>query len=556
VIEDERNAYLLLEGKVVVFKTQEEAYRVLIPYVRKRLIRSTVLVQFSGSSSFDLLSVILDHVDEGSLVDGQRPVVMYTEHRDVARSLGSKQQVASIKRVMDDKIANLVPERKRHLEVRTYRTPGAISGLHIEFSDERALLLLGFLTYEQAHDHPGVAGSRTKLKRHQYHDDYLRLSAHDRAAILAFRGTPVYDLLYPTFEAMEDNLQVVSLPSDMSWCSVDMNPATVAYYRLGSLLENKRDPDGEDYSAIEASRLGLWAGQDLRKVAALVEGLRAYYATRDPDAVANCNLLLGWTYREVWVGQDADARQHSDYLVRAETSLDETLGRWGKEPSRWLEQAYCYDRLGTIAHLREDYEHAKEHFEKALGLAEGRAMHEAIVLRSWANLNLSMLALDRGEHGRACEYLQRAVKGFDEAQDRRGLLYSIAAAGCLASALGNHRLALHLFGTLPEDETEAIGPTHMRWFKLARQRSEEGFRSDDARDTPSQVKTEGTLQRFDQVITEVRRFVDEGCKEGRTHIGSSDTPPSEGGIDTHNLKREDHGENRDPGPDLDFRSVI
>lgn len=433
-----------------VYQTQKEAYESVASYLRERhqergpCVRSAVLVQTSGTSVFQLLTTILDCLAaEGSPGAGREaPVVMYTADARVLASLGSALQEKRI-RALQDELPNALQERFPDLAVRAYRTPPSLSAVHIEMIDEPPILLLGFIAYTQT-----LRGG-----------DYLELSARNRAAIVARGSTPNYESLYPTLQATLTNLEVVARPQGTAWYGEDMPPATVAYYRLRSLLR-------ADYSVEDVSFLGLWAGMDLGSLTNLLEATRAYYQTaghQDEEMVAYLNLVLGLAYRELAVETDSTP----DY-ERAADSLNRSLEFWTRKPDAALARAYCYDRLGTVAHLLGNHDCAAQYFEDAEDWARrargGDNEMPASLVQAWAQLNRSMLELDRGRHEAAHDYLASSLDAFERASEHGALLTCVAACACYAHARGEHVVALELIGSLAGEGTRRLSPTYWhRW---------------------------------------------------------------------------------------------
>lgn len=433
-----------------VYQTHKEAYDRLTLYLRERFedtgpcVRSAVLVQTSGTSVVQLLTTILEClVEEGGVEAGREPpVLMYTADARVLASLGASQEEKRI-RAFQDELPNTLQERFPSLAVRAYRTPPSLCAAHIELVEEPPILLLGFLAYTQ-----NVRGG-----------DYLELSGRNGAAVVARGSTPNYERLYPTLEAVQTNLEEVARPQGTAWYGEDMPPATVAYYRLRSLLR-------ADYSVEDVAFLGLWAGMDLGSLSNLLEATRAYYETeghRDEEMVAYLNLVLGLAYRELAVETDSTP----DY-ERAAESLYRSLEFWTKKPDAALARAYCYDRLGTVTHLLGDYERAAQYFEDAEDWAwrarSGDNEMPARLVHAWAQLNRAMLELDRGQRGAAREYLGSSLEAFERASEHGALLTCVAASACYASALGQHLTALELIGSLAGEGTRRLSPTYWhRW---------------------------------------------------------------------------------------------
>lgn len=72
------------------------------------------------------------------------------------------------------------------------------------------------------------------------------------------------------------------------------------------------------------------------------------------------NLVLGLAYRELASETDGTA----DY-ERAAATLNRSLDFWTKRPDAALARAYCYDRLGTVAHVLGNYDCAAKYYEDA-----------------------------------------------------------------------------------------------------------------------------------------------------------------------------------------------
>lgn len=433
-----------------VYGTQKEAYESLGSYLRERLevhgpcIRSAVLIQTSGTSVVPLLTTILDSLieEDGMVTAGECPVVLYTADARVLASLGSSQQEKRI-RALQDELPNALQERFPALRVRAYRTPPSLTAVHIDLVDEPPILLLGFVAYTQ-----NPRGG-----------DYLDLSDRNRAAILARGSTPNYERLYPSLQAVLSNLEETARPQGTAWYGEDMPPATLAYYRLRSLLRT-------DYSVEDVSFLGLWAGIDLGSLTNLLEATRAYYQTeghQDEEVVAYLNLVLGLAYRELGVETD----NTPDY-ERAEESLNRSLEFWTRRPEAALARAYCYDRLGTVAHLLGKHECAVQYYEDAEDWAwrarGGEKEIPARLVRAWAQLNRAMLELDCGRSESAREYLDSSLEAFERASEHAGLLTCVAVGACYAQLRGEHVTALELIGSLADEGERRLSPTYWhRW---------------------------------------------------------------------------------------------
>lgn len=431
-----------------VYQTQREAYDSLAGYLRDRFddrgpsVRSAVFVQTSGASVVPLLMTVLDCLVEEPPAEASAPVVMYTADSRVLASLGSAQHAARARSLQND-FPNAQSAGRSPLAVYAYRTPPSLTAVWIDLVDEPPILLMGFVAYLQ-----NLRGG-----------EYLELSDRDAAAIVARGSTPNYERLYPTLQLVRTNLQEVARPQGTAWYGEDMPPATVAYYRLRSLLR-------ADVSVEDVSFLGLWAGMDLGSLTDLLAAARAYYASeghRDDELLAYLNLVLGLAYRELAVEADNTA----DY-ERAAESLNQALEYWTKKPDAALARAYCYDRLGTVAHLLGDHEGAAQYYEDAEDWARqarrGESEMSARLVHAWAQLNRAMLELDRGQLEAARDYLTSSLDAFERAAEHGALLTCVAAGACYARARGEHVAALRLIGSLTDEGTRRLSPTYWhRW---------------------------------------------------------------------------------------------
>jgi tetratricopeptide (TPR) repeat protein/transcriptional regulator with XRE-family HTH domain len=476
-----------------VYGTQKEAYDSLEAHLRERLedigpcVRSAVLVQTSGTSVLGLLTTILDCLVEDDELEGSEgaPVVMYTADARVLASLGSSQQEKRI-RALQDELPNALQERFPALAVRAYRTPPSLSAVHIQLTDENPILLLGFVAYTQ----PLTGG------------DYLQLSARNRAAIVARGGTANYENLYPTLQATLTNLEEVARPQGTAWYGEDMSPATVAYYRLRSLLR-------DEFSVEDVSFLGLWAGMDLGSLHNLLEATRDYYQTQghqDEEMVAYLNLVLGLAYRELASETDSIAGYE-----RAAETLNKSLEFWTKKPDAALARAYCYDRLGTVAHLLGKYDSAAQYYEDAQDWARrargGDNEMPASLVHAWSQLNHAMLELDCGDLDAAHEYLVSSLEAFEDASEHGALLTCVAASACYAHARGEHVSALELIGSLSGEGTRRLSATYWHRWVVKALRSSRRALGDHHLATEAERK--GESWNLTRSLKEVHRLLDE-----------------------------------------------
>jgi transcriptional regulator with XRE-family HTH domain len=166
------------------FDQQHYAYRFLIDLISRREVKEAVLIQFSCTTSLDVVRVLLSK--------GAR-VTVFVQHEDTAMSLGSQFQAERIKTTTRGSLGDLKRglSRPERLKVYQFHTPSTISAIKID----NRVLCMGWYTYE----HEDRSASR------HYPDDTVALSGHDRATLVVWRGTEEFDALDRTFRIVEEN---------------------------------------------------------------------------------------------------------------------------------------------------------------------------------------------------------------------------------------------------------------------------------------------------------------------------------------------------------------
>lgn len=164
------------------YSNQADAYRFLAKYIRENNASTAILLQYSCRSARDVLI---------ALMEKSAAVTLYLQHEETARKIGSQFQshriIDSCHSLRTD-LGNLFDPTK--LEVRKYRAIASISGIRI---DDR-ILFVGWYIYEYV-----------EIPHQKYAKDTLETSAHDRAGILAWRGTTAFNVLNTTFSEVEAN---------------------------------------------------------------------------------------------------------------------------------------------------------------------------------------------------------------------------------------------------------------------------------------------------------------------------------------------------------------
>jgi non-specific serine/threonine protein kinase len=125
--------------------------------------------------------------------------------------------------------------------------------------------------------------------------------------------------------------------------------------------------------------------------------------------------------------------------------------------------AHGYIRLGEVAQALGDYELAQQHYEAS------RALFEALGT-PWGRLShhFGLLALDRGDVGRARSYLVESLRLQEAKEEREWLSSSLAAFAGLAAAEGQPQRTLRLAGvvdTLQERQGAVLQPTERGRFE-------------------------------------------------------------------------------------------
>jgi hypothetical protein len=166
---------------IKIFEQQLSAYHFLIRMIECYGAEKAVMLQYSCHTGLNVLRVLLH---KGA------KVTVFIQHEDVSANIGSQFQAHRI----IETTMNLRSElgdallRPKQLKVYKYHVPSSISAIKI---DDR-ILCIGWYTYEE-----------TKHPTHKTHpDDTMELSAHDRAAVVIWRGIT-------DFQAIDENISTL-----------------------------------------------------------------------------------------------------------------------------------------------------------------------------------------------------------------------------------------------------------------------------------------------------------------------------------------------------------
>jgi len=209
VSEDSANAlgYIRDHPVVETFASQQEAYDTIGRYIKGRGVAQAVMIQYSGESIFGLLRNVLK---ETLLVDGAT-LTLYLQDRAMAERLKLHYQLDRIDNVRRRFYGDLTSELRARLIVRRYPAPGTVSCIVIRLADGEEFILFGIYSYERVHTvSPDIDGYRHP----DYPDEEFQLSGHDRATILAWRGSDAFAHLHDTYTALTKNLAITAGPPE------------------------------------------------------------------------------------------------------------------------------------------------------------------------------------------------------------------------------------------------------------------------------------------------------------------------------------------------------
>jgi hypothetical protein len=164
----------LAEDKI--FDQDDKPYKELIRYVSEHEVREAVFLQYSAARSKDVLKAVLG---KGAKAD------VYIQHGDMAAKIGSEMQA--------DRIAGSIRNNLPYLNGRltVYRCVPPVSVRAIRIDDR--VLCMGWYTYE------------TEPGRKDFPNDTTAVSGHDRATIIAWKGTSDYEALNSTLNVLLAN---------------------------------------------------------------------------------------------------------------------------------------------------------------------------------------------------------------------------------------------------------------------------------------------------------------------------------------------------------------
>lgn len=167
-----------------VFEHQEAAYQFLMNMIDHSTIKYAVMLQYSCTTGLPILRALLR---KGA------KVTVFIQHEDISRRMGSQFQANRIMDTTQNLLSNLGDAlvRPDRLKVYKYHVPSSISAIKID----NRVLCIGWYTYEEV----DRAAEKT------YTSDTFELSAHDRAAVIAVKGTHEFRALDKTFSVLEKN---------------------------------------------------------------------------------------------------------------------------------------------------------------------------------------------------------------------------------------------------------------------------------------------------------------------------------------------------------------
>jgi len=155
-----------------LFATDYEPYRQLVDHIDREGAREVILFQYSGKNSMNVMTAAMR---QGATIE------LFIEQEDTAARIGSQKQHDRIPQTMEqDMSARHKDYPDAVLKISKAFAPMSVRAIRI---DDK-VLCVGWYTFEEI-DRVGDA----------YPDDKITISGHDRPTLIAWAGTPEYDVI-------------------------------------------------------------------------------------------------------------------------------------------------------------------------------------------------------------------------------------------------------------------------------------------------------------------------------------------------------------------------
>lgn len=178
------DARLTLESESLISTHLDDAENYIKKYIAERSVQEAIFIQYT------IAQELIKH-----LLNANIKVVVYIQHEDTAKKMGSEQQAFFIQtgyHLLEMGLTKALD--KYDLEIYKYDKPCSISGIRLD----RDLICMSWYTYE----YPDQENSY-RLGPYT-HDPFLVLG-HNRAAIIAKKDFKGFGILEETFNAIEEN---------------------------------------------------------------------------------------------------------------------------------------------------------------------------------------------------------------------------------------------------------------------------------------------------------------------------------------------------------------
>jgi non-specific serine/threonine protein kinase len=263
--------------------------------------------------------------------------------------------------------------------------------------------------------------------------------ADAEATIWTARLRPELDNLRAALEwSAQDSARCeagLRMMSALHWFWFTRGHFTEARHWLDRLLElgHAAAPGLRARALVTAGWLACWQGAFAAARAPLEAGLRLAREQDDRWSTAFSLHALGWAAAAL--GDGARGRQLTE----------ECLGIARRLGDLWL-IGFSLHFLGIGAAFQGDFPAARAHFDECIALMRqtgGNASGLAFSL-----FHLGRMDRLEGQHARAAEHYQEALRLFQALGDPRGVAYALAGLGSLGVARGDAALAARLFGAV------------------------------------------------------------------------------------------------------------
>lgn len=182
LLDISQNTYNFKKNKA--YEEQANMYRDIEKYIENRNVRNAILIQYSGSWSFQLIRALMNR---------GASVTLYIKNPETASTQRQKDRIRDRIQRLEQTLNVSIPAR---LTVYVYDVPATIKGVLVD--DE--LLGIGWYKYEY------INNENKKLDDDSSQDKF-HLSGHNVAGMLCYKKSDEYDILKKMFMNQVENFK-------------------------------------------------------------------------------------------------------------------------------------------------------------------------------------------------------------------------------------------------------------------------------------------------------------------------------------------------------------